>query len=101
VNDLSVNPTRAWKPGGKALFLSVAFDPFNANNYFITDDWGIWKTADAGGSWRESTSGTPNVIGTDLVRDPRTGTYLVAAMDNGLTEYNPSTPRGFRRAIRA
>jgi photosystem II stability/assembly factor-like uncharacterized protein len=91
VNDLTVNPTRAWKPGGKALFLSAAFDPFNASTYVITDDWGIWKSTNAGGSWRESVSGTPNVIGTDLIRDPRTGTYLVGAMDNGLTEYNPST----------
>ncbi len=90
-NDPLANPTREWKKSGANQWLAVAFDPFNTETFTIADDWGLWKTTDSGASWNESIAGTPNVMGTSIVRDPLTGTYLVGTMDNGLVELNPQT----------
>jgi len=90
VNDPAQNPTRVWKKNA-GVPVSVSFDPFNANTLYFSDDWGIWKSTDNGVTWRESVKGTPNTIGTSLAFDPRTGTYLVGTMDNGLVEVNPTT----------
>lgn len=96
VNDTAQNPTRAWKRGA-GVPVSVQFDPFNTNTLWFSDDWGIWKSTDGGTTWRESVSGTPNTIGTSLAYDPRTNSYLVGTMDNGLVEVNRAT--GAMRAV--
>jgi len=80
--DEAHNPTRAWMKGfGKPKVL--AQDPFNPDIFYLTDDWGVWRSDDKGATWNEKINGAPNSSGSDLVIDEN-GNLFAATMDDGL-----------------
>ncbi len=83
-HDVGANPTRVWATGF-GWPLSVAIDPFQADTFYLTDFWGVWRTTNSGQSWGEIIRDLPNTIGSDVVVSPN-GSLLVGTMDNGLVQ---------------
>ena len=80
--DLEGNPTRIWANRfGKVA--SIKMNPFNHNELFETDWWGVWKSRDGGLSMQEKIQGAPNAVGSDI-HFSSNGVLYVATMDNGL-----------------
>jgi len=79
---LDLNPTREWmKSFPRPNF--VAIDPFDTEIFYYTDSWGVWRSDDAGKSWKEIIKGAPNMTGSDIAVS-EDGTLLVATMDDGI-----------------
>jgi photosystem II stability/assembly factor-like uncharacterized protein len=84
--DITLNPTRAWaRVGGRTA--SVKFNPFEHNQIFRTDWWGVWRSDDGGQTWKEKIKGAPNTCGSDIYVDSSSNIYI-ATMDNGLLMSN-------------
>ena len=105
VHDAVSDPTRQWMKGfSRSNALQI--DPFNADIFYYTDSWGIWRTDDAGLTWHEKIKGAPNTSGSDLSIDEE-GNIFVATMDDGLLlskdagkKYQPVLPtEGFVKNI--
>ncbi len=97
--DAVSNPTRKWAtktPRTNALRVS----PHDPGVMFRTDWWGVFRSDDAGRTWREKIRGAPNTVGSDIRFGPD-GSLYVATMDNGLLRsrdggksYEPLFPVG-------
>lgn len=83
-HDVIGNPTREWMTGW-GWPLSVSFDPFLSATIYFTDFWGVWRSDDAGKTWKERVQGAPNTVGSDILV-AADGRILAATMDNGLLE---------------
>jgi photosystem II stability/assembly factor-like uncharacterized protein len=80
--DIVSDPTRAWAAvHGRINALRV--DPFDAQIWFRTDWWGVWRSDDGGVNWVEKVKSAPNTVTSDIQLSPA-GDIYVAAMDNGL-----------------
>lgn len=79
---LSTNGGAAWANVGAPLpdvaVTAFAFDPVNANTFYVGTDVGVFRTTDAGITWDAFDNGIPNVPTTDLHVD-RTASLLIAA----------------------
>gem|GEM_PF-665145 len=81
-HDLTSNPTRAWSTGF-GWPLTAVIDPFDSNVLYFADFWGVWRSDDAGVTWRERIKGAFNTIGSDIDIGAD-GRVFVGTMDNGL-----------------
>ena len=54
------------------------------NYYGMFTCLGIWKTTDAGTTWKQSTTGFGNAIALDILMDPQDHNILVAATNKGI-----------------
>src|SRR5579864_3827359 len=60
---------------------SLRLDPVDHNIVYAGTTEGLWKTTDAGATWRRVTG--PNVIVNDVLIDPRQPSHLLLATDRG------------------
>ncbi len=51
---------------------------------YYGDDYGIWKSTDAGITWSQSNSGIGNRMSVEILMDPNNHNTLVAATDDGI-----------------
>jgi photosystem II stability/assembly factor-like uncharacterized protein len=68
-----------------------AFAALDATHWFIGNDGGVWRTADAGVTWTDLNTDLDTIQFTSVSADPfNAGLYLGASQDNG-TERGPTS----------
>ncbi len=66
---------------------AIAIDPFQSNNVYVGNDFGVYVSTDAGSTWSEFNEGLPDaVIAADLVVSPANKTLRIATHGNGVYE---------------
>jgi len=85
---LSSNGGNAWTdisgdlPDGTVN--AAAFDPNDANTFYVGTDVGVFRTTDDGASWEAFDNGIPNVSIADLIVDPEDQLLVAATFGRGM-----------------
>lgn len=81
-NNTTQNPTGAFTTGAPRLY-SIASDPNDQNVWYMSSDWRIWRSDDAGATFAEEVTNAQNTVVHDVAVAPN-GRIFQVAMDTGV-----------------